>query len=425
MTASVLIVGSGARERALAARLALEGCQAAVVPVSGSGRENGIAAILAAVETNEADLVVVGPEEPLVGGHVDDLTVRGIRTFGPTAAAARLEGSKAFTREIARAAGVPIADGAAFHDPAEAAAFARALGEGIVVKADGLAGGKGVTVCDTAAEAEIAIRACAERFGKGGRRIVVERRLEGREASVIAICDAGTALALPPARDHKRVGENDTGPNTGGMGAYSPLEDLPDSEAAQIVHRFHRPVLRALAERDTPFRGALYAGLMLSADGPYLLEFNVRFGDPETQAILPRTDLPLAELLEASATGTLARALHDLELGEGVPARADLATVAVVVAAEGYPGATRSGDTVTIDRDGWPTGAALHWGSVSIDPADGTVRTAGGRVATVVGTGASLERASEIAYEAATRVRFTGAFVRRDIGPAALVGAGA
>ena len=254
------------------------------------------------------DLVLIGPEAPLVAGIADALAGRGVLVFGPRADAAALEGSKAFCRSVAEAAGVPMADGVACDDPTDAIAAVRGFGGRVVIKADGLAAGKGVTVCDSRDQAEAAIRAAMVGgvFGTAGRRVVVERALDGREASVIAICDATGALALPAARDHKRIFDGDRGPNTGGMGAYSPLEDLSDDDVAAIVERVHLPVLAELARRGTSFRGALYAGLMLTADGPRLLEFNVRFGDPETQAILPRLDVPLGALLGAAAHDRLA-----------------------------------------------------------------------------------------------------------------------
>ena len=249
---------------------------------------------MALARATSVELVVVGPEAPLAAGIADALTAAGIPVFGPTSAAARIESSKAFCREVADAAGIPIARGGAFHELEPALDLAAELarpGRGVVVKADGLAAGKGVTVCASADEAEAAIRelfADAAGLPADAPRVVVEERLYGNEASLIAVCDGRDALALPFARDHKRLLDGDAGPNTGGMGAYSPLPDLPDEAADDLVERFHRPVLEELARRGTPFTGALYAGLILTVDGPVLLEFNARFGDPETQVLLPR-----------------------------------------------------------------------------------------------------------------------------------------
>jgi phosphoribosylamine--glycine ligase len=415
-----LIVGSGAREHAIAARLTIdEASEATVLPVPILDGRTDDAAVAAGAAEAHADVVVIGPEGPLVDGLVDRLKARGVRVFGPSAAAARLEGSKAFAREVALEAGVPMARGGDFDDVDAAIALARWLGAaGCVVKADGLAAGKGVTVCDSTEEAEGAIRECAARFGEAGTRIVVEERLHGPEASVIAICDGITAVALPPARDHKRVGEGDTGPNTGGMGAYSPLEDLPDDEAERILDLFHRPVLEVMARRGIPFSGALYAGLMLTADGPRLLEFNARFGDPEAQAILPRLDVPLGRLLHAAAHGRLADEVQALGLEGRVPA-SERAAVAVVLAAKGYPRTPQRGDEIHVDWTAWPKGAQLLWAGARPLSEDGHARmfSDAGRVATVVGTGASLRDAASVAYDAAARVRFAGSFYRRDIGP--------
>jgi phosphoribosylamine---glycine ligase len=295
---SVLVIGSGGREHALAWRLRMDGVERVVV-APGNPLMTDVAELSADVATTdfdaivrlaraEADLVVVGPEAPLVGGLADRLIEEGVPVLGPTRAAAALEGSKAFCRAVAGAAGVAMAHGADFTDAGRAIELAQVMDAPLVIKADGLAAGKGVTVCETLDEAEAAIReAFGGRFGAAGRRVIVERALEGREVSIIALCDGRDAVLLPAARDHKRLGDADTGPNTGGMGAYSPVEDVSESDARAILETVHRPVLAEMARRGTPFRGFLYAGLMLTADGPRLLEFNVRLGDPEAQAILP------------------------------------------------------------------------------------------------------------------------------------------
>ncbi len=322
MPTRILIVGSGGREHALAWKLSAEPGINEVIVAPGSDamttlpRVRRLAsvdpldgpAVVEAARSTSAELVVIGPEAPLAAGVADALVAAGIAVFGASAAAARIESSKAFCHEIAAAAGVPMARSGAFTDAATAIDFARALdadGRGVVVKADGLAAGKGVTVADDLDEAIAAIRVAAT-----AGTVVIEERLEGREASLIAICDGRDALALPIARDHKRLGDGDAGPNTGGMGAVSPLPDLPDAAADHLLERFHRPILAELARRGTPFRGALYAGLMLTADGPVLLECNARFGDPETQAIVPRLAVPLGPLLLAAARGGLADAVR-------------------------------------------------------------------------------------------------------------------
>jgi phosphoribosylamine--glycine ligase len=355
-----------------------------------------------------AELVVIGPEKPLALGVVDALLAAGIATFGPTEGAARIETSKAFCREIAEAAGVPMARGRAFAetDPSSALAYAMGLGadrHGVVVKADGLAAGKGVTICDSPDDAAAAIAAQPA-------AMVVEERLIGREASVIALCDGERAVALPAARDHKRLLDGDRGPNTGGMGAYSPLPDLDQAAVEEVVERFHRPVLRELARRGTPFRGALYAGLMLTADGPRLLEFNARFGDPETQVLLPRLAGPLGPLLLAAARGRLS----DASAVAVLPG----AAVGIVLAAKGYPGTVEPGARITaLDDDGNLANApgVLVFHSGTFHERRGVFQANGGRVVTIVGRGGTLEDAREVAEQAADRIAWPGAQRRHDI----------
>ncbi len=377
MPTRILIVGGGGREHALAWKLAVEPGVNEVVVAPGS---DGIAteprvrclrdvdpldgaAVVRAARAIAAELVVVGPEAPLAAGVADALRAAGVAVFGPDAAAARIESSKAFCHDVAAAAGVPMARAAVFEaaDHPAASRFAQALdadGRGLVVKADGLAAGKGVVVCDDLRQALTAIAAL---LATPGSRVVVEERLHGAEASSIALCDGRDALALPLARDHKRLGDGDTGPNTGGMGAYSPLPDLPDEAADDLVERFHRPILAELARRGTPFRGALYAGLMLTADGPVLLECNARFGDPETQAVLPRLAVPLGPLLLAAAQGRLLDAAMPLGLeGRRLPSLPG-ASVAIVLAAAGYPDAPRRGDSIDGLDAARPTG---RWSSM-------------------------------------------------------------
>jgi phosphoribosylamine---glycine ligase len=428
MPTRILIVGGGGREHALAWKLSAEPGVNEVIVAPGSG---GIAeeprvrcvtvdpldgdAVVALARREAVELVVVGPEAPLAAGVADALAAAGIAVFGPSAAAARIESSKAYCHEVAEAAGVRMARAQAFDDVDAAIEFARDLasdGAGVVVKADGLAAGKGVTVCDDAGEAETAIR---DALSTAGALVVIEERLRGLEASLIALCDGRDALALPLARDHKRLGDGDTGPNTGGMGAVSPLADLPDEAIPALVDTFHRPILAELARRGTPFRGALYAGLILTADGPVLLECNARFGDPETQALLPRVAVALGPLLLAAAKGELAAAGRALGLTDARLPALPGATVAVVLAAAGYPGTPRKGDLITgLDRARGLGSLVFHAGSFVV--ADGTARTAGGRVLAVVGRGRDVATASRAAEDAADGIAFDGMQRRHDIG---------
>jgi phosphoribosylamine--glycine ligase len=438
MPTRILIVGSGGREHALAWKLSAEPGVNEVFVAPGSDAMTALprvrrlaavdpldgSAVVAAARSTAAELVVIGPEAPLAAGVADALDAAGIAVFGASAAAARIESSKAFCHEIAAAAGVPMARSGAFADPADAIALARVLdadGRGVVVKADGLAAGKGVTVAADLDEALAAIQVAA-----GAGTVVIEERLEGREASLIALCDGQDALALPMARDHKRLADGDAGPNTGGMGAYSPLPDLPDAAADDLLERFHAPILAELARRGTPFRGALYAGLMLTADGPVLLECNARFGDPETQAILPRLAAPLGPLLLAAARGRLADAIRPLGLaGARLPVLPG-ATVAIVLAAAGYPESPRRDDPIDgLERAAGHGALVFHAGTARSD--EGGYRTAGGRVLAVVGRAAAMPEARAVAESAADEIAFGGAQRRHDIGldPVATVIAGA
>jgi phosphoribosylamine--glycine ligase len=449
MPTRILVVGGGAREHALAWKLAGEPGVNEVVVAPGS---DAIAAeprvrclpgvdpldpvaVVGVARRVAAELVVIGPEAPLAAGVVDALRDAGFTVFGPSQAAARIESSKAFCHEVARAAGVRMARSAAFDDAGAAITFATELaasGHGVVIKADGLAAGKGVTVCDTAAEAVHAIEdlasgaaARAAEAHRGEPWVVVEERLQGREASLIALCDGRDAAALPLARDHKRLLDGDRGPNTGGMGASSPLPDLPDEDADGLIAAFHRPILAELARRGTPFRGALYAGLMLTDDGPALLECNARFGDPETQAILPRLAVALGPVLLACARGDLGRAMRSAAGGD--PLRLPTlpgAAVAIVLAADGYPDAPRAGDPIDGLGDAAATGALVFHAGTTRDQ-DGTISTAGGRVLTVVGRGPDIESARSAAAAAVDLIRAPGFQHRTDIGAAGLGAAAA
>jgi phosphoribosylamine--glycine ligase len=372
------------------------------------------AAVLAAARGMAAEVVVVGPEGPLAVGIADALAAAGIAVFGPTQAAARLETSKAFCHEIADAAGVRMARASSFaggeRDRAEA--FARELdriGAGVVLKADGLAAGKGVIVTESLEQALALIDGFLA--GRPGNHpaLVIEERLAGREASVIAICDGTTAVGLPPARDHKRLCDGDLGPNTGGMGAYSPLPDLGDDAVERVLETIHRPILAEMARRGTPFRGFLYAGLMLTREGPALLECNVRLGDPEAQAILPRIAAAVGPLLLGAARGRLPAGVPAL-----VPATSS-ATVGIVLAAKGYPGDSRRGDPIE-GLDAARAAGALVFHAGTVARPGGGYGTNGGRVLTVVGRGPSIESARDAAERAADAIAWEGMQRRRDIG---------
>ena len=353
------------------------------------------------------DLVVIGPEVPLVLGLADELRHIGIATFGPGAAAAKMEGSKAFTKQLLDAAGVDTAESYTVTDFAGAKLAIGALGGACVVKADGLAAGKGVIVCDDATEAE---RAAEELLGGSlgiaGSVLVIEERMEGPEVSVLALCDGEAAVPLPSARDYKRIGEGGTGPNTGGMGAISPAPGVTDEQAQAIVDTVHKPILMELTRRGIRFNGCLYAGLMLTETGPRVLEFNVRFGDPETQAVLPRLGEDLLPWLMACAKGELEE--RPLKTYGG-------SAVAIVLASRGYPESSESGNPISgladasIMRD-----TAVFQAGTAI--ANGKVVTAGGRVLAVVARGADADGARAAAYAAANKVSFDGMQRRDDIG---------
>jgi phosphoribosylamine--glycine ligase len=431
MPTRIVVIGSGGREHALAWKLSGEpGVNEVIVAPGSAGiareprvRIADVAADDAAGLTNlararSAELVVIGPEAPLAAGLADALTAAGIAVFGPTRAAAAIETSKAWCHEIAAAAGVAMADAIVATSRAQAEAAIRQLGSsrrGFVVKQDGLAGGKGVTVFDPSSDPVAAAASLLdELFGAGGdARIVVEERLSGAEASVIAVCDGRRALALPAARDHKRLLDGDRGPNTGGMGAYSPLPDLDDAAVERIVQTIHVPILAELARRGTPFRGFLYAGLMLTEDGPRLLETNVRLGDPEAQVILPRVAVPLGPLLLAAARGELSSNSRAT-----IPALPG-AAVGVVLASEGYPAGSSDHHRIEgIDR---AEGDALvfHMGTRRTEQG---WETAAGRVLTIVGRGQDLGAAREAAERAADTIHWRGMQRRHDVA-SPLVGA--
>jgi phosphoribosylamine---glycine ligase len=418
----VLLIGSGGREHALAWGLARSSGLGELHAAPGNPGMSelatchdvavgDLAGITDLAVSLRVDLAVVGPEAPLVGGLVDRLAAAGIRAFGPTADAARIEGSKAFAKDVMTAAGVRTA-ASTVCDTLAAAQLAIAEAEGrVVVKADGLAAGKGVIVCDSAEDAERAVRQCLvdRAFGGSGDRVLIEQRLEGPELSMLALCDGETVLPLAPARDYKRIFDGDQGPNTGGMGCISPVPGFEDSAVRELVAAVHRPVVDELARRGAPYRGCLYAGLMLTDEGPHVIEFNARWGDPETQVIVPRLRSDLLDLLVRAADGRLPEA--PLELG-------DQACVSVVLAARGYPDAPERGAEIT------GVGSAAACEGVSVFHA-GTARdggrlvVAGGRVLNVSAVGPDLVTARERAYEAADRIAFDGMQRRSDIGAVA------
>lgn len=345
----------------------------------------------------KADLVVIGPEVPLVAGAADAVRAAGVPCFGPSAEAARIEGSKSFAKEVMAAAGVPTARSEVVDNPAHLDAALARFGPTWVVKDDGLAAGKGVVVTDDLDRA----RTHALMLLDGGHPVVLESFLDGPEASLFCLVDGRTVVPLLPAQDFKRVGDDDMGPNTGGMGAYAPLPWAPEKLVDEVVSTIVRPVVDELARRGTPFTGLLYAGLALTSSGPQVIEFNCRFGDPETQVVLALLRSPLARLLHATATGTLAEQ-PPLEWADG-------AAVTVVVAADGYPGKPRVGDLIT----GSEAEGVLHAGTRRRD--DGAVVSYGGRVLSVVGTGPDLAAAREQAYERVSRINLPGAHHRSDI----------
>jgi len=427
----VLVVGSGGREHALAARLAADDGVAALVMAPGNpgmaalGRCVDVAVddpagLVALAAEERIDLVVVGPEGPLVDGLVDALGEAGIAAFGPVAEAARLEGSKAFAKSVMDAAGVPTAGWVATSSRDEAmAALDHFAAPGVpwVVKADGLAAGKGVVVTADRTEAEAAVddALVARRFGDAGATLVIEEFLDGPERSLFAVCDGEDAVLLAPAQDHKRARDGDEGPNTGGMGAFCPVDGflLGEPRVDGLRDTVIVPILRELARRGTPFRGLLYAGLVDTVAGPKVLEYNVRFGDPETQVVLPRLTSSLVDLLWASATGGPAT-------GDGVASVpvtfADDAAVTVVLASAGYPERSTSGVTITGvgDADALEGVQVIHAGT-ALGP-DGDLVTAGGRVLAVTALGQDVDAARARAYGGVARIRFDGAQHRTDIG---------
>ena len=420
----VLLVGGGGREHALAWALAASPLLTKLWCAPGNagiadvaecvaiGAED-VPALVAFAREQAVDLVVVGPEAPLTLGLADACAEAGIKCFGPSAAAAKLEGSKAFTREVTTAAGVPGAEWARFEDAEAARAYLREKGAPIVVKADGLAAGKGVVVAETLEEAEAAITDIMESrvHGAAGSTILLEECLVGQEVSFFALCDGETALPMAAAQDHKRVGDGDTGPNTGGMGAYSPPPAFTPAIEAEVMTRIVRPSLEEMAKRGTPFRGVLFVGLMLTATGPKLIEFNVRFGDPECQVLMLRLQSDLLAALVAACDGELSR--FSLQWSKE-------AAMVVVMAAQGYPGSYAKNTIIEgLEKASQVPGAQVfHAGTARGE--DGALVSTGGRVLGVAGVGATLKEAHDAAYAAVDAIHWPQGFCRRDIGWRAL-----
>jgi phosphoribosylamine--glycine ligase len=411
-----MVVGSGGREHALVEALAASPLQPEMYAAPGNP---GIARIAETVDIpaddlislrdyakeKNMDLTVVGPESPLIGGIAEAFWETDLKVFGPSRAAARIEGSKVFAKELMRHAGVPTASSEAFDREAAALAHLRMLRKyPTVVKADGAAAGKGVTVAHSREEAENAVRAAfGGKFGAAGERIVIEEYLEGREASVFVITDGQEMLPFLPAQDYKRIYDGDEGPNTGGMGAYSPLMWMEPATYAAILEEIIRPTIHQLALIGAPYSGLLYAGVMITDDGPKALEFNCRFGDPETQVILPRLGTDLLELVIAAGAEDLA--------GREIDWSADKA-VCVVLASEGYPESSSSGDEIS-GLDNIPAGVYIY--HAGTEERDGRFYTAGGRVLNVVGTGPTVIEARARAYAAVEQIHFEGMQYRTDI----------
>ncbi len=404
MSPRVCVVGSGGREHALAQALGRHG-QVVVTPGNP-----GIPGSTAQPATEiEADLFVIGPEVPLVEGLADRLRDQGRLVFGPGADGARLEGSKAWMKQVLVDAGVPTARHGAFDQAGPALAFLDTLDDLYVIKTDGLAAGKGVLVTESRAEADQAVAdyLSGDAFGDSGRRVVIEEGLRGPELSVLAVCDGQRAVALAPAQDFKRVGDGDQGPNTGGMGAYSPVPAADAGVMELVMDRAVDPTLAALRARGIDYRGVLYAGLMLTAEGPKVIEYNVRFGDPETQVVLPRLAGDLVELLAQAAAGWL----------RDQPSFVDDAAVTVVCAAPGYPQSPHTGDRIEgLDAARRVEGVTIFCAGVAADPGDGDgLVTAGGRVLDVTALGPDLATARQRAYQAVACLSWPGLHVRTDI----------
>jgi phosphoribosylamine--glycine ligase len=425
----VLLVGSGGREHTLAWKLSRSplltrlyaapgnpgiAAYAELLPLTPGFHRGDHAQFVEDCARLGIDFVVVGPEAPLVAGLADDLMAAGIAVFGPSRAAARLEGSKAFTKALCRTHNIPTADYETFSDHAKAIEYARSRGAPLVVKADGLAAGKGVRICPTLAEAEAAISDCfAGVYGDAGRQVIVEEMLEGEEASFFAICDGEHAIAFGTAQDHKRAYDGDTGPNTGGMGAYSPAPVMSAQMIDRTMVEIVQPTLRAMADMGAPFRGVLFAGLMVGESGPKLIEYNVRFGDPECQSLMLRLNSDILPVLLAAAQG---------DLSSVRPEWSNEHALTVVLASQGYPGKVTPGSVIAglAEAEKVPGVIVFHAGTALSET--GALIATGGRVLNVSAVGSTLSLARERAYEAVRCINWPGSFYRSDIGARALSG---
>ncbi len=415
---NILIIGSGGREHALAWRIATSPLCESLYAAPGNA---GIAQVATCVGLDVGDheavigfccdhdigFVVIGPEAPLVAGLSDDLTIAGIKHFGPSKAAAQLEGSKGFTKDLCAEFNIPTGAYGRFTDPASARSYLAGKALPIVVKADGLAAGKGVVIAATKAKAEAAVDACFDgAFGAAGSEVVIEDFLDGEEASFFALCDGTHAIAFGAAQDHKRVGDGDTGPNTGGMGAYTPAPVMTDDMIQRAMDEIITPTLAGLAKRGTPFKGVLFAGLMITQKGPQLIEYNVRFGDPECQVLMMQLRSDLLPALLATAEGTLDAVKLDWHEG---------AALTVVIAAKGYPGTPEKGSEIRgLEEASALEGVQVFHAGTKAD--GGRILANGGRVLNVTGRGASVAEAQARAYAAVDAINWPEGFCRRDIG---------
>ncbi len=420
----VLIVGSGGREHALAWKIAQSPLLKKLYAAPGNAGISGLAECVAIAADNidgllefalreKIDLTVVGPEVPLVAGITDRFQEKGLRVFGPSQSTALIEGSKAFSKDLMTKYGVPTADYEVFTSVNEAKHYAIEAEMPVVIKADGLAAGKGVVICDSSEQAVATLTQMMEEkiFGAAGSKVIIEKKLEGEELSILVLTDGIKIIPLASARDHKRVYDHDRGPNTGGMGAFSPSMKIPDSEIGGIIDIAVTPIIRGLAQDGMPYRGVLYAGIMMTKDGPFVLEYNCRFGDPETEVILPRLKSDLLPVMMQIAKGCL-----ETETLEWHPK----ACITVVMASGGYPGAYEKGvpihglESLLDERDVvvFHAGTALN--------AEKQIVTAGGRVLAVTAVGDTLKAAHDSVYQAVSKIHFSGGFCRRDIGHKAI-----
>ena len=419
---NILLIGSGGREHALAWKLSQSPrCSALFIAPGNPGTAQCGTNVALNVTDHEAvarfcienaiDLVIVGPEAPLVAGLADDLGRHGIRVFGPTQQAAQLEGSKAFTKALCDEAHVPTARYGRFTAPEPALAYVRKQGAPIVIKADGLAAGKGVVVAMTLTEAEDAIRMMfSGGLGKAGEEVVIEECLIGEEVSFFVLCDGDSAMPLASAQDHKRVGDGDTGPNTGGMGAYSPAPVMTHAMEQRVMEEIILPSIQTMKKRGTPFKGVLFAGLMITHTGPKLIKYNVRFGDPECEVLMPRLETDLVDLLEAAVEGRLG--------GQSIHWK-DEAALTVIMAAENYPGTPKTGTVIKgVEKAAALADTLVFHAGTKQDGAN--IVANGGRVLAVTGLGKSVAEAQKRAYDAVDTIDWPGGFCRRDIGHRAI-----